>query len=187
MIDHLPVNDEFKTYLISIYPNLEILIKGQEDFITFRDHLDLQQIETCEVNSLKLLPIKRSTSKKEMFQTYVSTGGIYLIIHPLTNFIYIGSAMNFSARLNQHLMNSIRPLRGGNNKFYTYVKTNGGWSNFFWIPLVETPNYILEFVSLNPNYKLSLNQLYILRSFTQFKTLFYEQSYISYLKPQLKY
>jgi len=182
MINNLPDNDEFKAYLISIFSKIVSLIKSPEETFISSNYMGNQL--DCKGKTLKLLPIKRSTSKKEI-QTDVSTGGIYLIIHTLTNFIYIGSAINFSARLNQHLMNSTRPLRGGKNKFYVYVKTNGGWSNFYWIPLVETPNYILEFVNLNPTYKLSLNQLYILRSFTQFQILLYEQSYISYFKPQL--
>lgn len=48
-------------------------------------------------------------------------------------------------------MNSTRPLLayagGGKNKIYTYVNTTGAGSILFFIPLVETPKYILEFVN----------------------------------------
>jgi hypothetical protein len=51
--------------------------------------------------------------------------------------------------------------------------------------LLETPNYTIDFLRSNPEYNLSLNHLYILRSFTQFELLFFEQSYINHLKPEL--
>ena len=36
-------------------------------------------------------------------------------------------------------------------------------------PILITPNHLLEFKKSNPNYKLSLNGIYMLRSLTQFE------------------
>lgn len=109
-------------------------------------------------------------------------GGIYLIVPKLSNSFYIGSAINFRSRFIQHVRYSSKK-QSEDNKFYTYV--NGDWTQFFWTPLNIVPNHVLEFINRYPDYKLNLNDLYILRSFTQFELLFLEQSYINMFKPDL--
>lgn len=72
-----------------------------------------------------------------------------------------------STRFKQHILNSSRPYRGGNNKLYSFVKENGGWDSMELQAILTTPNHIIQFLSKNSNYKLNLNKIYMLRSLTQ--------------------
>lgn len=51
--------------------------------------------------------------------------------------------------------------------------------------ILTTPNHILQFLSPNPNYRLDLNKIYMLKSLTQFEIRVREQAIISYFKPNL--
>lgn len=89
------------------------------------------------------------------------------------------------ARFKQHILNSTRPYRGGNNKLYTFVRENGGWGNMAWGSILTSPNHIIQFLNQNPNYRLNLHKIYMLRSLTQFEVRVHEQAILSYLKPNL--
>ena len=73
------------------------------------------------------------------------------------------------ARLKQHILNSSRPYRGGNNKLYSFFRENGGWDNMAWGSILTSPNHIIQFLNQNPNYRLNLHKIYMLRSLTQFE------------------
>ncbi|KAG0122702.1 hypothetical protein HOY82DRAFT_495512, partial [Tuber indicum] len=51
--------------------------------------------------------------------------GIYLIECIETGFQYIGSAVCLNTRFKSHLVNSIRPSRGGNSALYFAVRELG--------------------------------------------------------------
>lgn len=110
---------------------------------------------------------------------------MYILYHIQTNYFYIGSASSIGSRFRQHVINSSRPYRGGNSKMYTYIKNNGGWGQMEGQPILITPNHLLEFLKKNPGYKLSLNDIYILRSLTQFEIRVIEQALISHFSPKL--
>lgn len=61
----------------------------------------------------------------------------------------------------------------------------GGWDQMEGQAILFTPNHLIEFLNKNPNYRLSLNDIYILRSFTQFEIRVLEQALISNFKPNL--
>lgn len=86
-------------------------------------------------------------------------------------------------------MNSFKPpthsVGGGNNKFYSFVRENGGWSTFNWGIILQTPNHLLEFKKLYPNFFLDINSLELLTAFTQFEVRIYEQVLLSFYKPSL--
>lgn len=200
MIKSLKDADPLKLYLSKILPKIELATKANCLPISAeKDHVYTSFTPTGTLafpldsypillnNSPASTPLSDKEAKLKTTTSLIKEerGGVYLILHPKTNMIYIGSAINFIARFKQHKSNSTKPLRGGKNKFYSFVLENGGWSEFIWTPLLESPNYILEFIKLNPEYNLSLNHLYILRSFTQFELLFAEQSYIAHLGPEL--
>jgi hypothetical protein len=85
----------------------------------------------------------------------------------------------------QHILNSSRPYRGGNNKLYSFVRENGGWDYMEGQAILTTPNHIIKFLRKNSNYRLDLNKIYKLRSLTQFEIRVQEQAIINYLKPNL--
>jgi hypothetical protein len=123
--------------------------------------------------------------------------GCYLFTNIVTNQQYIGSSIDLYNRFKSHKINSIRPHRGGNTPLYKSVKLYT-WANFSWTPIYISTNHITAFLktknkeSLNANYLKLLNQemlsdqeIYILRSFTQFEARIYEQSIITIIKPVL--
>ena len=38
-----------------------------------------------------------------------------------------------------------------------------------WGSILTSPNHIIQFLNQNPNYRLNLHKIYILRSLTQFE------------------
>nr|YP_009486102.1 hypothetical protein [Cantharellus lutescens]AWA82226.1 hypothetical protein [Cantharellus lutescens] len=181
-------DDKFKSYLNLGIIRLEKLTKDK--YLPY-----LERHLNNETSLLKFLPFSTSTIDLSNILKpnldgnmtgldYYSNkvGGIYLIVPKLSNSFYIGSAINFRSRFIQHVRYSSKK-QSEDNKFYTFV--NGDWTQFFWTPLNIVPNLALEFIKRYPDYKLNLNDLYILRSFTQFELLFLEQSYINMFKPDL--
>lgn len=81
--------------------------------------------------------------------TYTSQAGVYVFTCIATGVFYIGSALCLNSRFKSHITNSSRPDRGGDSKFYRYVRAIGGWSAFTWGPLIVLPNYLILFVQLN--------------------------------------
>lgn len=116
---------------------------------------------------------------------YSGIGGVYLFSHKEQNDFYIGSAIDFYTRFKSHQTNSIRPNRGGNSKFYRYLRENGNWSSFNWCIVKSTPNHIINFVQKNPSIILNSMELNILLYFTQFEVRIYEQALLSYYSPSL--
>lgn len=188
MLDSTKKDDKFKSYLNLGLIRLENLTK--DTYLPY-----LERHTNNESSLLNLLPFSTSTfylsnilkpnpdghmAGLDYYSNKV--GGIYLIVHKLSNSFYIGSAINFRSRFIQHVRYSSKK-QSEDNKFYTFVK--GDWTQFFWTPLNIVPNHVFEFIQRYPDYKLNLNDLYILRSFTQFELLFLEQSYITMFKPDL--
>ena len=89
----------------------------------------------------------------------VNVSGVYVLSNKENNKFYVGSASSLSTRFKQHILNSSRPYRGGNNKFYSFVKENGGWDNMYGQVILTTTNHIIKFTNENFNYKFNLNKL----------------------------
>lgn len=108
----------------------------------------------------------------------MNVSGIYAFYLVESGKFYIGSSLSFASRFKQHLFNSTRPNRGANNKFYSFVKNNGGWASFIWQPLLKTPNHTLLFIASKPEYRLEANKLFMLRSLTQLEARIIEHGLI---------
>jgi hypothetical protein len=115
---------------------------------------------------------------------YTGKSGCYAFWCLKTGDYYVGSAVCLNTRYKAHKVNSSRSERGGSNSLYLSVRKHG-WHNFIWRPLIITNNYINNFTAQNPEYELSLESLFILRSFTQFEARLYEQIFLSQFRPKL--
>nr|YP_009262012.1 GIY-YIG endonuclease [Chrysoporthe austroafricana]AMX22087.1 GIY-YIG endonuclease [Chrysoporthe austroafricana] len=115
---------------------------------------------------------------------YTGKSGCYAFLCLKTGDYYVGSAVCLNTRYKAHKVNSSRPERGGYNSLYLSVRKHG-WHNFIWIPLIITNNYINNFTKQNPEQELSLESLFILRSFTQFEARLYEQILLTEFRPKL--
>lgn len=115
---------------------------------------------------------------------YAGKAGCYAFFCLKTNDYYIGSAVCLNTRYKAHKVNSSRPERGGSNYLYLSVRKHG-WHNFIWRPLLITNNYVNNFIKQNPEHELSLESLFILRSFTQFEARFFEQVLLTHFRPKL--
>lgn len=115
---------------------------------------------------------------------YTGKSGCYAFLCLKTGDYYIGSAVCLNTRYKAHKINSSRPERGGTNSLYLSVRKHG-WHNFIWRPLIITNNYINDFSKQNPEHELSLESLFILRSFTQFEARLYEQFLLTHFRPRL--
>lgn len=115
---------------------------------------------------------------------YTGKSGCYAFLCLNTGDYYVGSAVCLNTRYKAHKVNSSRPERGGSNSLYLSVRKHG-WHNFIWRPLIITNNYINNFTNINPEHELSLESLFILRSFTQFEARLYEQLLLTHFRPKL--
>lgn len=115
---------------------------------------------------------------------YTGKSGCYAFLCLKTGDYYVGSAVCLNTRYKAHKVNSSRPERGGSNSLYLSVRKHG-WHNFIWRPLIITNNYINNFTKINPEHELSLESLFILRSFTQFEARLYEQLLLTHFRPKL--
>lgn len=75
----------------------------------------------------------------------INNGGVYVFTEINTNKQYIGSAMNFNTRLNNH-------LRMKDGLFYKLVMNNGGWDKFNYGMVYITTNYLETFRKIYPSY-----------------------------------
>lgn len=145
MLDSTKKDDKFKSYLNLGIIRLENLTK--DTYLPY-----LERHTNNESSLLNLLPFSTSTfylsnilkpnpdghmAGLDYYSNKV--GGIYLIVHKLSNSFYIGSAINFRSRFIQHVRYSSKK-QSEDNKFYTFVK--GDWTQFFWTPLNIVPNHV---------------------------------------------
>lgn len=124
---------------------------------------------------------KSVLSKSDNFKPAISkSAGVYLFTHTLTGFQYIGSASNFFNRVQNH-----RSLvRNPSTKFHKFVSDNT-WKDFNFGTLYETTNYLMEFKSKYPLYKLSIGEMVILSHLTHLEARTLEQSLITQFSPEL--
>jgi len=115
---------------------------------------------------------------------YTGKSGCYAFLCLKTGDYYVGSAVCLNTRYKAHKVNSSRPERGGSNSLYISVRKHG-WHNFIWRPLIISNNYINNFTKQNIEHELSLESLFILRSFTQFEARLYEQILLTQFRPKL--
>jgi hypothetical protein len=115
---------------------------------------------------------------------YTGKSGCYAFLCLKTGDYYVGSAICLNTRYKTHKVTSSRPERGGSTSLYLSVRKHG-WHNFIWRPLIITNNYINNFTKQNPEHELSLESLFILRSFTQFEGRLYEQFFLTQFRPKL--
>lgn len=137
--------------------------RGQKDFIDYRIDGQDKQGHPC---------------------LYTGNSGCYAFLCLKTGDYYVGSAVCLNTRYKAHKVNSSRPERGGSNSLYLSVRKHG-WHNFTWRPLIITNNYINNFTKENPEHELSLESLFILRSFTQFEARLMEQILLTEYRPKL--
>jgi hypothetical protein len=122
-------------------------------------------------------------------RSFSGKSGTYLFTNLITNPQYIGSSIDLYNRYKSHMINSLRPHRGGKTPLYNSVRLNS-WNNFTWSPIIISTNHITSFFKKN---SLNLSRMamltdqenYILRSFTQFEARIYEQSLIKEILPSL--
>nr|UEK25968.1 hypothetical protein [Mutinus fleischeri] len=121
---------------------------------------------------------------------FAGISGTYLFTNLITNQQYIGSSIDLYNRYKSHIINSIRPHRGGNTPLYNSINLHK-LKHFTWSPIVTSTNHINTFfenkltLKKNFSYKAILQEIYILRSFTQFEARIYEQSLIKEILPSL--
>jgi hypothetical protein len=131
MIKSLKDEDALKTYLSSIIYKIELTTKAK--YIPISENYVFYSItKGTPTFSSSLVTTDEARLSLEQLKPMSNTekGGVYLITHLKTQKVYIGSAINFVARFKQHKTNSLKQHRGGNSKFYSFVKDNGGWSEF---------------------------------------------------------
>ena len=115
---------------------------------------------------------------------YAGKSGCYAFLCLKTGDYYVGSAICLYTRYKTHKVRSSRPEKGGTTSLYLSIRKHG-WHNFAWRPLILTNNYINNFTQQNPEYELSLESLFILRSITQFEVRLYEQFWLTQFRPKL--
>lgn len=174
MYESLPDSDSVKTYLKNNCFHL-LSITGTTGIVAHKDKFVSTEYTSYKVNS---------KDKKAHPSLYSSKSGCYMFECLDTGSQYIGSAICLYTRYKAHMVNSIRPERGGNNAFYLSVRELG-WERFIWKPIFITTNHISNYLQQNPESELGLDSLFILRSFTQFEARIYEQALLTYYKPKL--
>jgi len=167
MISELPDNSEIKNYVLN-NPVLNISFSN----FTFNGNPKF----ICDLGE---------QTKVDGPNLYKDYAGVYMFIHKLTNEMYIGSASNLYFRFKSHQRYYDKYERGSvsDNKFYQYIKYNGGWSNLNWCVINYTTNHILEFVKLYPTLKLESYD--ILLFLTQYEVRIYEQALLNHYLPSL--
>lgn len=76
----------------------------------------------------------------------------------------------------------------GNTRFYQYLRKNGGWNNFSWIPLYSQVELVNRFYFIQENkgvFPSSPQELLILKAFSQFQIRIIEQALITHYNPDL--
>lgn len=120
-------------------------------------------------------------------RNYAGVSGTYLFTNLITNQQYIGSSIDLYSRYKSHIPDSIRLQRGGNTPLYNSINLHK-FKNFTWSPIITSTNHINSFLkrlSLSQTAILTDQEIYILRSFTQFEARIYEQSLIKDILPSL--
>ena len=107
--------------------------------------------------------------------------GCYIYTHTSNEFSYIGSAYNFNERHKTHK----DALRTNKTYFYKFIKENGGLDSFYLGVVYLTPNFLVEFKSKYPYYKLNKGELIFLTHLTELFSKTLEQSLISGASPNL--
>ncbi len=167
MAKSLPIDDHLRVYFINSLSSIKQ--KLEEPFFKFPNE------SYCGY----WLTNNENTGPSKL----MNVSGIYAFYHVKSGKFYIGSSLSFASRFKQHFCNSTRPIRGGNNKFYSFVKNNGGWPSFIWQPLLKTPQHTLLFIASKPEYRLDANKLSLLRSLTQLEARVIAM--LSYFNPEL--
>jgi hypothetical protein len=148
-------------------------------------HLMHLELNTKVINQREFLDYNVDSEDKQGHPSlYKGMSGCYVFMCLKTGDYYIGSAICFNTRYKAHKINSTRPERGGHNSLYLSV-SKYGWQNFIWRPLLITNNYINNFTKQHLEHELSLESLFILRSFTQFEARFFEQILLTQFRPKL--
>lgn len=106
-----------------------------------------------------------------------SSAGVYVFTEISTNKQYIGSYMDFSTRLTNH----IRLKKGALKR---YALENGGRVNFNFGTAYAATNYLKAFRDLHPTYILSQGEAIYLTHLTHIEAKLLEQSLISTIKPE---
>jgi GIY-YIG catalytic domain len=130
----------------------------------------------ADIKEGKLVPNKRvefyngEIPEKQVPQS----AGVYLFELKTNGEQYVGSAIDFRARVRDHKY-QFEKKRKPTVLHITGDKL-GGLKAFFWAPVYFTPNYLDSFIASNPNYDLSQGELDILLAITQLVPRILEQS-----------
>lgn len=140
---------------------------------------------TFDVNNWKEKKVMPITFQKTHFlKDLLGKTGVYAILSIPTNIFYIGSAIDFGTRLNNHYSDSKNPALS-KRPLYSQVKNLGGWNNFIWEPVVCTKNYYRDFITSHMQYASDYKTFRILQTFTQYEVRVIEQSLQYYLSSSL--
>lgn len=118
MAHSLSDTDPLKQYLLQVISNLRSKFDEPLEI-----HKGVGGAFSTSYNNILIEDFSNITNK------LVNVAGVYVLYHKEKNYFYIGSASSLSTRFKQHILNSSRPHRGGNNKLYSFVKENGGWNS----------------------------------------------------------
>lgn len=197
--DSTSLSENLRLYIISSwYPNIK---EGYKVLLKMYNSLSDPVVKLyIEKNCLCLMSLDKFTKEntERSFRDYKVDGkdkqghpslykgksGCYAFLCLKTGDYYVGSALCLYTRYKAHMAISSRPEKGGSTTLYLAVRKHG-WHNFIWKPLIITNNHINNFIKQNPEYELSLESLFILRSISQFEARLYEQFLLTRYRPKL--
>lgn len=174
MIDYLPEKNPIKFWLLSKFAIANLL----EPLPTYTELLSQPNLLVgyenivYDIKDYSNLGLRRSP-------------GVYLYFCNSTKSFYIGSTTCFLRRYQQHITNSYKNEEHVNTRFYQYLRTNGNWTHFSWVPLYSQVELVNLFILENKGVFLSSQELFILRAFSQFQIRIIEQALITHYKPNL--
>jgi hypothetical protein len=130
--------------------------------------LIIDKLIPLDFNNLNYKKLKQDIN----FDFYIA--GVYLFKAP-DGEQYLGSCMDFYARLNMHKDSFRKRIK--EVKLYSYKYK---FEEYKWSPVYKTMNYYKKFIYQHPNYLLSRGELDILFAVTQLIPRILEQSLISH-------
>lgn len=139
------------------------------------------EFDTLNWSNLPNMPVSHNASLTEKCEGLTGT---YAIYSKDSHQFCIGSTTDYDMRLFNHYADSVKSHLAS-RPLYAEVYRLGGWENMVWKPIINTPNYYLDFVKRNLEYTSDYRIFRVLQTFTQYQARIYEQAIQSYLIPKL--
>lgn len=120
----------------------------------------------------------------DITQGLTQFSGTYAIYSDVSHNFCIGSTTDYVMRLKNHYADSLNPSLA-DRALYSEISRVGGWHHLRWKPIVNVPNYYLEFIKEHLDYTNDYPVFRVLQTFTQYEARIFEQAIQSYLQPKL--